>query len=312
LTQIERREARLRRIRARLQEAKGPVEEKVVAAPEAHHAIGTSHNYPEDIPLFLQKYAGDPAIKVNKLKFPSHICHLLFSGQDFVPKLKDYILPRIRNILIKEAASNPDVYPPETVASLTGNPESNSSDRNSVLIKSDRMYRHHLARFNYTTYDVRRGQDVINPGTSHRDILLLAGDTDDADSDHPFLYARVLGIYHVNVIYTGEGMLDYSTRRVEFLWVRWFEYVGSRSVRWDDLKLDSVRFPPMANEGSFGFVDPNDVLRACHIAPLFKKGTARLDGIGLSRLSNDARDWSHYYVNRCVQYYVLNSRWRLT
>jgi hypothetical protein len=163
------------------------------------------------------------------------------------------------------------------------------------------MYRHNLARFNYTTYDVRRGQDVINPRTSHRDILLLAnsGDTDD-DSDHPFLYARVLGVFHVNTIYTGEEMLDYSAQRIEFLWVRWFEYDGGRSMKWDDLKLDSIRFPPMANEGSFGFVDPNDVLRGCHIVPVFKGGKARLDGIGLSCLAGDAHDWARYYVARCV------------
>ena len=122
------------------------------------------------------------------------------------------------------------------------------------------MYRHHLARFNYTTYDVRRSQDVINPGTTHRDIMLLANDGDKSNADHPFYYARVLGIYHVNVSYMKEGMQDYTPRTMKFLWVRWFEYDGNRSVAWADLRLDSVRFPPMASEGAFGFVDPNDIL----------------------------------------------------
>jgi hypothetical protein len=221
-----------------------------------------------------------------------------------VPKLKDHILPRIKDMLTKEAASNPDAYSPQPGLSLARGSESNSSERDSVLFKNDRMYSHHLARFNYTTYDVRRAQDVVNPGTSHRDILLLANSSDThGDLDHPFLYARILGIYHVNVVYTGEGMLDYNARRVEFLWVRWFEYDGSRSVRWDDFKLDSIRFPPVVTEGSFGFVDPNDVLRGCHVIPVFKRGKVHLDEIRISRLANDAHDWSRYYVNRCVMLY---------
>jgi hypothetical protein len=88
------------------------------------------------------------------------------------------------------------------------------SDRDSVFFKNDHMYAHQLAWFNYTTYDVRRAQDVINPNTPHCDIMVLA-DTDSSEpdgtnSDHAFIYAHVLGIYHVNVVYTGEEMLDYN------------------------------------------------------------------------------------------------------
>ena len=142
---------------------------------------------------------------------------------------------------------------------------------------------------------------MINPGTSHHDIMLLANNTcSDEGSNHPFLYARVLGIYHVNVIYTGEGSLDYTARRVEFLWVRWFEYDRNRSVNWADLIIDPIRFPPMADEQAFGFVDPRNVLRSCHIVPAFARGRARADGIGLSKLVCDSRDWSRYRVNRCA------------
>jgi hypothetical protein len=173
------------------------------------------------------------------------------------------------------------------------------ADRNSVFFKSDRMYRHHLARFNYTTYDVRRSQDVINPSTSHRDIMLLSNNDDSGgNSKHPFLYARVLGIYHVNVIYTGEDRQDHTPQMIKFLWVRWYEYDDVMSTGWQDMKLDSLRFPPMATEEAFGFIDPADVLRGCHIIPYFVRGKARLDGIGLSKLANDAQDWSYYRVNR--------------
>jgi len=36
--------------------------------------------------------------------------------------------------------------------------------------------------------------------------------------------------------------------------------------------LDTVRFVPMADEDVFGFVDPADVLRGCHVIPSFADG----------------------------------------
>jgi hypothetical protein len=59
---------------------------------------------------------------------------------------------------------------------------------------------HNTMKINYTTYDVRRAQDTINPNTDRRDIVLLS--PEDADlPNHQYSYARVLGIYHVNAIY---------------------------------------------------------------------------------------------------------------
>jgi hypothetical protein len=91
---------------------------------------------------------------------------------------------------------------------------------NGVIIKDNRMYAHKLAQFYYTTYDIQHSEDVVNPQTSHCDVMLLgpqAERTSKETSPHPFLYACVLGIYHVNVIYTGPGMVKF-----DFLWVCWF------------------------------------------------------------------------------------------
>jgi hypothetical protein len=219
-----------------------------------------------------------------------------------VPELKQHILPRIRDILLKEATS--DSSPSLPQAGLV--PASTQrTEHDSVFFKNDCMYRHNIARFNYTTYDVRRAQDVINPGTLHRDIMLLAKTGNTNPSDHPFLYARVLGIYHVNVIYTGEGMLDYAARRVDFLWVRWFNYNGSRSLQWDDFKLDSLSFPPMETANAFGFVDPKDVLRSCHVIPAFASRKVHIDGVALSHIAKDKQDWTRYYVDRCAKVFFL-------
>jgi hypothetical protein len=171
----------------------------------------------------------------------------------------------------------------------------------NVFFKSDRIYQHNLLKVNYTTYDVRRSQDVINPGTSHRDIMMLASDYDENDG-HRFLYARVLGIYHANVIYTGPGMLDYSSRRLDFLWVRWYQCSTARSPRWEDCKLDMVRFLPMADDHAFGFLDPKDVLRGCHMLPAFAYDKLHRDGISMSKCVKDGNDWSEYYVGRFVSF----------
>lgn len=163
-----------------------------------------------------------------------------------------------------------------------------------VLFDKNRIYRHQLARFNHTTYDVRRGQDIIHPNTSHCNIMLIAANTDaGVEPVHRFLYARVLGIYHANVIYKGPQSMDNRPLRMEFLWVRWYTWIQSHN----NLQFDRLTFPPMANKNSFGFVDPAAVLRGCHIILAFSSGKVHTDGCGLSRCAKDANDWSYYYAN---------------
>lgn len=170
---------------------------------------------------------------------------------------------------------------------------------NSVLFKHDRMYEHSIFRINYTTYDIRRSQDVVNPHTSHYNVMVLGNQDDDGDTKHPpFQYARVLGVYHVNVVYVGPGMVDYEPRRMEFLWVRWYQVLGTTGTGWDACKLDRLRFLSVAEQGAFGFIDPAVVLRSCHIIPSFARGKVHLDGRGLSRCAHDSSDWVAYHVNR--------------
>ena len=198
-------------------------------------------------------------------------------------------------MLQEEAATVPNTtYSESTPPLSTGS----ADDHRHVLFQSGRMYKHQLLRINYTTYDVRRSQDLINPDTRRRDIMLLS--SDDEDESHPFRYARVLGVYHVNVVYTGPGMLDYLARRLDFLWVRWFQYSSTQSVQWADYRLDNVHFPPIASDDAFGFVDPREVLRACHIIASFASGKVHCDAISISKLANDSQDWRSYRINRYV------------
>jgi len=165
-----------------------------------------------------------------------------------------------------------------------------------VFLKKDQIYHHHLVRFHFTMYDMQRGTDIINLGTSHCNIMLLADNTNTTDCLHHFLYAQVLGAYHANVIYTGPGMHNYEAHHFDFLWVQWYKVVDPKSSGWDNLRLDSVRFLPMNREDAFGFVDPNDVLRGCHIMPIFAEGKRQVNGIGISCCAKDGKDYERYYV----------------
>ena len=57
-----------------------------------------------------------------------------------------------------------------------------------LTIKDDRLYVHSHLRVNYTTYDVRRGQDSISMRTPRRDIMLVPNRSED--QINPFWYAN--------------------------------------------------------------------------------------------------------------------------
>lgn len=110
------------------------------------------------------------------------------------------------------------------------------------------------------------------------------------------MFVRVIGILHVNAIYTGTEVVDFRPHRFEFLWVRWYEFEPGVCAGWKTSALDRLQFPPIANEGSFGFIDPAEVLRAAHIVPAFAAGKRYPDGKGLSVCAKDADDWKSYYL----------------
>ncbi|RDB29792.1 hypothetical protein Hypma_014062 [Hypsizygus marmoreus] len=282
LAQIERRQARIRRIREKVcsqassTSASASAPEDGSITPTEHHHIGVTENFPQHIGALLRMHAQDPAI------------------EGFFQKLKFHLLPRLQEILCAHARAH--------AHSLAAGAEDNGMelDPTRMYFKNDTMYRHNVMRIHYTTYDVRRAQDTINPNTDHRDVMFLA----DSTSHHQYRYARILGIYHVNVIYGGLvcGTVNYKVHRMEVLWVRWFEVVNDVAVGkgWTTGKLDRLRFVRISHEGAFGFADPNQVLRACHILPCFAEGQRHIDGKGLSHLAQDGKDWNVYYANRFV------------
>jgi hypothetical protein len=97
--------------------------------------------------------------------------------------------------------------------------EFTDDDRNHIRLKNNQFISLQTLRINYTTYNVRRDQDTINP-RNHADVMMLS--PEDDPGAHPYWYARVLGVFRAQVISfhplantTCTGPLD-----LEFLWVR--------------------------------------------------------------------------------------------
>lgn len=152
-------------------------------------------------------------------------------------------------------------------------------------------------RIKYTTYDARRDEDIIHLETNQCNIMVHNGDY--AIPAYPFRYGKVLGVLHAEVGYIGDigrHSGDYLFRRLEFVWVRWYKLLSVS----EDYDLEKVTLRPLNEPGSLGFIDPSDILRACHIIPRFDAGPVFQDGVGQSLLTQDKNDWKEYIVNRCV------------
>lgn len=166
----------------------------------------------------------------------------------------------------------------------------------TIVIKNDRIYAHQLLTLNYTTYDVRRAQDTVHPNSVRRDILVLAAHSTQAptSSSSHFLYARVLGVFHANMICVGPSPAGRIERKMDFLWIRWYETVPGNII-------PSLRFPSVHDKESFGFLDPASVLRACHVVPAFEAGLRHRNRMGESHCAGDGDDWNQYYVGMYAQ-----------
>ncbi|KAG8925113.1 hypothetical protein FRC00_004326 [Tulasnella sp. 408] len=208
---------------------------------------------------FIREHPGDPAVK------------------DFWERLRDFFISQLRGVR----------YDGEDTTY-------SNEERHRLHIKDDTLYEHSHLRINYTTYDVRRAQDSISLRTSRRDVMVPAN---DAKLDHPFWYARVLGIYHAFVSEERDGgPREWS--RVDVLWVRWFGLqggAGSRSKR----RLPKAGFVPLEDDGAFGFVHPEEVIRASHIIPAFADGIEQ-ETIGHSFVQDDGGDHNYYYIMKFV------------
>lgn len=194
--------------------------------------------------------------------------------QDFIPKLKDHLLARI---LGRQYDPDPPVF--------------TDRDRNQVHIAGKRLEQRYTMTVYHTTYDLRRSSDKINLKGRPYVMALSHG-----DPSHPYVYARVLGIYRVKVLHPTMA----TPTSMDLLWVRWFEIDKTHRAGWKAKRLYRVQFVPSHEDGAFGFLDPDDVIRGAHLIPCFAKGLfiALLATLGSKWDYAPKANWKHYYINQ--------------
>ena len=205
--------------------------------------------------------------------------------QDFIPKLKDHLLGRIR-----ERDFDGDAHQLFS-----------SDERNSIRIRNNTIYRAATLRVNYTTYDMRRDFDTVNPKT-HPFVMVPSPETEQGA--HSFWYAAVLGVFHADVQHAGNDSQDFRFKRMDFLWIRWLGVVPGYTFGKRQAKLPKIGFVPDSDEFAFGFLDPSHVIRGCHLIPSFTDGKTpdllTTDGVSLGRVGTEGDDWSNYFVGMQV------------
>ncbi|EJU06167.1 hypothetical protein DACRYDRAFT_42973, partial [Dacryopinax primogenitus] len=128
---------------------------------------------------------------------------------------------------------------------------------------------HMVCHINYTTYNVQCAQDTIHVGKGQCDIMLPSGD--DSMDSHPYWYAQVICIFHVNLTHQPTNIC--TPQQHDVLLVRWLAQEDTNSTGSQLFQpLDRVSWVSGDNEDGNGFVDPSSVICSCHLVPCFNSG----------------------------------------
>lgn len=145
----------------------------------------------------------------------------------------------------------------------------------------------------------------------HTDLVTLAVNP-DPQHPHPFVYGRLLGVYHILAKYLGPGSCTPEFTRVDVLYVRWFK-IDFSAPGWEGSRLPQICFVAHNDPDSdvFGFLDPAHVICGSHLMPAFSLGltsdllpypdSAAHLGNNRDTLHPDS-DWHAYYVGTYIIY----------
>jgi hypothetical protein len=140
-------------------------------------------------------------------------------------------------------------------------------DRDHIIIRRNTLYRHKKLNIKYHTYDMQEDEDIIYT-KNHPGIMVHS-----PDAGHPYLYGRVLDLFHIEVKNNGPNALlpDSDAGRLDMVWVHWYdldqphEPSGFRSLRYPSISL-CKNTDPYAH----GLVHPDEIVRRVHLIPNFK------------------------------------------
>jgi hypothetical protein len=124
--------------------------------------------------------------------------------------------------------------------------------------------------------------------------MVLSGET---KPQHPYWYAHVLGIYHMDVWLNTAGLM--KMYQIKVLYVRWLAPLVSHWSGMNCTRLPKVAFIEESDRDAFGFLDPSQVIRSAHLIPAFVSGcrtTSLHHGKFFTCQGDELDDWKAYYV----------------
>lgn len=166
-----------------------------------------------------------------------------------------------------------------------------------MIIPNNVMYSVQTMQVHYTTYDLRREYDVINPQT-HGDVMVLSG---ERNPRHPYWYAQVLRIYHMEVWIKDKH--PPAKWHLDVLWVRWLAPLRTHKSGMNHARLPKIAFMEESDPDAFGFLNPGQVIRGAHLIPAFasRRGISSLCyGQSLACPQGELDDWEEHYVGMQV------------
>lgn len=171
-------------------------------------------------------------------------------------------------------------------------------EQRHMAVVDYRLFQHLRLGVDYTTYNMRRCHDSINP-TTHPDVMALSTEHQDVQDAHRYCYARILGMYHTFFVLDG-----CTPQRMDFLHVRWLHQDTSGGSIWQTKRLPRVSCVPYNDTDAFGFLDPVDVIRGVHLLPRFRYGrtSSLLPPTTIGRVYREPEwhpvqeDWNWLYI----------------
>ncbi len=112
---------------------------------------------------------------------------------------------------------------------------------------------------NYTTYDLRRAQDSLNPHM-HANVMVTAQEDPKERNGHLYWYARIVRVFHAYIQHVGPLSKNQEPQRVEFLWVCWFGRDMTAPAGFRPRQLHRIGFVDGNDPFVFGFLDSSQVI----------------------------------------------------
>ena len=215
----------------------------------------------------------DPAKRVcNVVHHTGYIT--LNVSQNFVKTLKSYALRWTSNM-----AMMPDI---------TCYDHFSDEQRGHIDVVSNALYQHKTLQLKYTTYDMQEDTDMMRQG-KYPGIMILAD-----DQEHPYQYASIIGLFHINVRNNGPDTLlpNGAEASLPMVWVRWFRHDETQGPS----GFRSLRYPSVSFCNSN---EPDEIIRAVHLIPRFAFGRTEeyLSVPSKGRPEAEHSDWKHFSIN---------------